>query len=205
MSDLEKPGRPAGPSNPSPLQDAFEEQAGDLGLIAPDRAPRAHVTSRMVGIAAAGTHSLVEVERRTPVTPVGEDDRKAIAEVIRRFESLHPEEFLQDWKKFATNPYVAVGETLVGTVHEDGLEDFFNRDAFKETLQAFPPFRPRKLTISNMQIVFIGQIRAAATYRVDEDFQNQKHKVDNCAAILVKFDEGWKVTSVTTKDKGEAR
>ncbi len=202
MSDLEKPD---GPSNANRLQRAFEEQAGDLDLIAPVRAPRAHVTSRMVGIAAAGTHSLVDLEGKTSTAEVGEADRKAIAEVIGKFEGLHPEEFLREWKNFATNPYVAVGESLVGTVQEDGLEDFFNRQSFKDTLEAFPPFRPRKLAISNMQIVFIGQVRASATYRVDEDFQNQKHKVDNCAAILVKLQDGWRVTAVTTKDKGQAR
>ncbi len=202
MSDREKTDSP---SNPNRLQEAFEEQAGDLGLISRADLPRAHVTSQMVGIAAAGTHSLVEVERKTPLTPVGEADRKAITEVIEKFEGLHPQDFLRDWKNYATNPYVAVGESLVGTVEEDGLEDFFNRKSFKDTLEAFPPFKPRKLEVSEMRIVFIGQMRAAATYRVEEQFRNEKNKVDNCAAILVKFDDGWKVAAVTTKDKGEAR
>ncbi len=202
MSDLEKP---EGPSNPNDLQGAFEEQADGLGLLALEPAPRAQRMSRMVGIAAAGTHSLVDLEGKTSTAEIGEADRKAIAEVVRRFESLHPQEFLKEWKSFATNPYVAVGESMVGTVEEDGLEEFFNRDSFRETLEAFPPFQPRKLTVSNMQIVFVGQVRAAATYRVEEDFKNQKHKVDNCAAILVKMADGWRITAVTTKDKEQAR
>ncbi len=187
------------------MQQDFEAQAEGLGLASSSGASRPQRMSQMVGIAAAGTHSLVDMDGGADAGPVGEEDRQAITEVIEKFEGLHPDEFLREWKSYATNPYVAIGESMVGTVQEDGLETFFNRKAFIDTLKAFPPFKPRKLEIANLQIVFIGDIRAAAIYRVSEEFKNSKQKVDNCAAILVKLKEGWRVAAVTTKDKGEAR
>jgi len=186
------------------MQQAFEKQADGLGLGPAGAAP-APSTGRMVGIAAVGTHSLVEYEHHEPPTPHGDRDREAIAETVEKFESLHPRDFLREWRYIATNPYVGIGEDLMGTIEEEGVESFFNSEDFQETLRLFPPFEPRKMTISGMQIVFIGLTRACATYRAEEEFQNGKHKVDNCAAILVKLDDGWKVTAVTTKDKGEAR
>lgn len=186
------------------MQEAFERQADGLGLGPAGPAP-ATSTGRMVGIAAVGTHSLVEYEHDKPPTPHGDRDREAIAEVVEKFECLHPAEFLIEWRHIATNPYVGIGEELMGTIEEEGARSFFDSEDFQETLELYPPFEPRKMTISEMVIVFIGLTRACATYRAEEEFQNGKYKVDNCAAILVKLDDGWKVTAVTTKDKGEAR
>lgn len=186
------------------MQEAFERQADDLGLDPP--VPESPSTpGRMVGIAAVGTHSLVEFEHDKPPTPHGDADREAIEEVITKFESLHPQDFLAEWRHIATNPYVGVGEEQMGTIEEEGARSFFDSEDFQETVRLFPPFEPRKMTISQMEIVFIGATRAAATYRAEEEFQNGEHKLDNCAAILVKLDDGWKVCAVTTKDKGEAR
>lgn len=190
------------------MQEAFEPQAEGLGLDPPapaDTSTPSGTPSRMVGIAAVGTHSLVEFEHDRPPEPHGDPDREAIEDVITKFESYHPEEFLKEWRHIATNPYVGIGEDQMGSIEEEGARSFFNSDDFKETLRLFPPHEPRKMVISQMEIVFIGLSRAAATYRAEEEFQNGKHKVDNCAAILVKLDDGWKVCAVTTKDKGEGR
>jgi hypothetical protein len=187
------------------MQQDFEAQAEDLGLVSGGDASRPRRMSQMVGIALAGTHSLVEMDRKTKAAAVGQSDREVIAETIKKFEGLHPDELMVEWKRYATNPYVAVGESMMGTVHEDGVEEFMNRKAFQDTLKAFPPFKPRKLEVSNIEIMFIGDLRAAATYRVSEEFQNGERKVDNCAAILMRLETGWRIAAVTTKDKGEAR
>lgn len=186
------------------MQEAFERQAEGLGLdpAGPASSP---TPGRMVGIAAVGTHSLVEFEHDKPPTPQGDLDRQAIEETVTKFESLHPKDFLREWRHIATNPYVGIGEDQMGTIEEEGARSFFDSEDFKETLRLFPPFEPRNLTLSEMEIVFIGLTRAAATYRAEEEFTNGKYKVDNCCAILVKLDDGWKVCAVTTKDRGEAR
>ena len=201
MSD--SPRREAAPETRR-MQEAFDQQADGLGLGAAAPATE-RSTGRMVGIAGVGTHSLVEYEHHEPPTPHGPRDAEAIEEVVTEFESLHPRDFLREWHRIATNPYVGIGETHMGTIEQEKLSTYFDSEEFKETLRLFPPFEPRKMTISEMKIVFIGLTRACATYRAEEEFQNGKVKVDNCAAILVELDDGWKVTAVTTKDKDEGR
>jgi hypothetical protein len=186
------------------LQARFDEQAGDLGLAAETgRVPASEV--RLVGIAAAAVHSVLAVERKLPPRPADDADRTEIAQVIGDFESIHPDELLLHWKRYATNPYVAVGNTQVALVREDGFAAFLAGDAFKETLKLFPPFKPRKLEVSRPEIVFLSPVRASATYTCKEEFRNGRVKVNNCTAILLKLDTGWKVTVVTTRDEGEGR
>jgi hypothetical protein len=186
------------------LQAAFDEQAAELGLRTETEGSSTEGV-RLVGIAGAAVHSVLEVKRTRPPEPVDDDDRKQIAQVIEQFESIHPDELLLHWKRYATNPYVAVGNTQVALIQEDGFAAFLDSDAFKETLQTFPPFKPRKLEVTSPEIVFLSPVRASATYTCKEEFRNGKMKVNNCTAVLLKLDTGWKITMVTTRDEGEGR
>ena len=51
----------------------------------------------------------------------------------------------------------------------------------------------------------MSSVRASATYTCKEDFQNGQVKVNNCTAILLKLDAGWRITVVTTRVVGEGR
>lgn len=186
------------------LQARFDEQAGELGLAAEaGKLPASEV--RLVGIAGAAVHSVLSVERKLPPRPADDEDRTQIAEVIELFESIHPDELLLHWKRYATNPYVAVGNTRVALIQDDGFAAFLDSDAFKQTLELFPPFKPRKLEVSSPEIVFLSPVRASATYTCKEEFRNGQMKVNNCTAVLLKLDTGWRITVVTTRDEGEGR
>lgn len=189
--------------DPRELQNAFDEQADSLGLD--PRAEPVSAPGRLLGIAPAGVHSILEFEDDTHPEGKYKDDEKQIEHVIRELEALHPDDFLAHWNEFATNPYVAVADDMVGTVEQDGIEEVLNGEEMQATLEAFPPHKPRKLEVSKIKITFIETRRAAATYRVEETFQNGKHEVHNCAAILIVTEGSWKITVVTTKHHGEGR
>lgn len=193
----------------SSLQQAFAAQAEDLGLPAesvcdPD--------TRAIGIAFAMFKKSVEVNVATPtaVAPggayAGQDSSSdaAITSVLQGYESLSPQTFGAEWRNYATDPHMGVGTSWVGTVDDDAVAHWLKSDALAKAIAAFPPYSPRRVTLQNVQIVYIGFARAAATYRVEEQHANGQTSAGNAAAVLLNVaGAGWRIAVVTKGGRGE--
>jgi len=193
----------------SSLQQAFSAQSQALGLPAeqvcdPD--------TRAIGIAFAMFKKSVEVDVAAPTAATagggyaGQDSSSdaAITSVLQGYESLSPETFGSQWRNYATDPHMGVGTSWVGTVDDEAVVHWLESDALAKAIAAFPPYSPRRVTLQNVQIVYIGFGRAAATYRVEEQHANGQASAGNAAAVLINVaGAGWRIAVVTKGGRGE--
>ena len=192
----------------SSLQRAFAEQSAELRLPAenvcdPD--------TRTIGVAFAAFKKTVSVQMAPPApgglqASAGEDSASdaAITAVLQGYESLSPETFAAQWRNYATDPHMGVGTSWVGTVDDDAVAHWLKSDALAKAIAAFPPHSPRQVTLQNVQIVYVGSGRAAATYRVEERHANGQTSAGNAAAVLMNVaGAGWRIAVVTKGGRGE--
>ena len=192
----------------SRLQQAFAAQSAELGLPAesvcdPD--------TRTIGVAFAAFKKTVSVQMAAPApggltASPGDDSASdaAITAVLQGYESLSPETFGAQWRNYATDPHMGVGTSWVGTVDDDAVAHWLKSDALAKAIAAVPPHSPRRVTLQNVQIVYIGSGRAAATYRVEEQHANGQTSAGNAAAVLMNVaGAGWRIAVVTKGGRGE--
>jgi hypothetical protein len=178
------------------LQSAFDRLADGLDLRL--EAPQNESRLRTIGIAIACIRRIVDAEIEKDAPPIGATDDRAIGEVIRGYETMAPEEFVRRWKEFSTDPHVGIGWSWLAPINTEVVDGWLEREELKEVLRAFPPYSPRRITISDLRIVYIGDTRAAATYRIEEEHTNSKVSGGNTVAILMKIDKaGWKIVAVS--------
>lgn len=151
-----------------------------------------------VGIAFAAFSPQLTVEPAVPEA-VDQEDDVAIEDLITRFESMDPETFIREWKLYAAEPYVGVGNHWVGVIDEANVRHWFESENLARAQEIFPPFSPRKITVSNVTIVYLEPTRAAVTYHVEEEYRNGRVTAGNTCSIVMKTArEGWKIV-VNTK------
>lgn len=126
-------------------------------------------------------------------------DDQAIEELITRFESMDPETFIRDWRRHAAEPYVGVGNHWVGLIDEANVKYWYESADLAKARVGFPPFSPRKITVSNTNIVYLEPTRAVVTYHVEEEYRNGRVTAGNTCSIVMKTaEDGWKIV-VNTK------
>jgi hypothetical protein len=178
----------------SSLQQAFDGMAGDLGL----RLEPADSGERTVG-AAFVCIPLVEYDLVKVSKPTDSDDDTEIQSLILGAESLPWSQFAQQWTNFYANPHMALtNEGLVRT-DQPVIDHWMAHEKFADYIQKYPPFSPRQVQVTQIQIVYAGGDRANATYRVTEQFTNGKQLAGNGAVMVVKIKKvGWRI-AVTAK------
>ena len=183
------------------VQREVEALAPGLGLRL--ESPACDEGPRTVGVAFVCIKPLVSAKLAGP-SPAGSNEDAAIQEMIQGYESLGPENFAQDWRKFTTDPHVGFGLSWLGLVDEQAVQSWLTSDALAKALAAYPLYSPRRIRLSNVSIVYIGQSRAAVTYRVEEDHRNGAITAGNSVALLLKVDgAGWRIATATKGGRGE--
>lgn len=129
---------------------------------------------------------------RTSSLPGVEDDR-LIDQVINEYVSLSPSDYIESLGKTTLLPFFFVGQDQISEIDKRAAQDFFDSPEFKKGLEEYPVFSPRKIKVSSMNIVYLGQRKAAAAFHVEEEHKNGAISSGNCAAILVKEFEGWRI------------
>ncbi|MFL6195096.1 MAG: hypothetical protein ACJ75H_13055 [Thermoanaerobaculia bacterium] len=182
------------------LQRAFDEAAGGMGLRLE---PASGKDARSVGVAFVFA-ALVPYDLAPPDDD--SDDKDTIQQVIEGLEALSAAQYQNGgWKAFLNDPYVTVGSGGLGVIDQATLDQWLASPEFQEFQQEFPWKSPRDVKIKKVDITYIGQERAHATYRVTEAYANQQETVGNTAVTLIRrSDVGWRVIVVTKVSYDEA-
>lgn len=168
----------------------------DVRLTLEERPPAEEVCA--VGVAFAFFSPQVAVNTAA-AEAVDAGDDEAIEELITRFESMDPETFIRDWRRYAVEPYVGVGNHWSGIIDEATVQHWYGSEDLAKARVSFPPFSPRKITVSNTHIVYLEATRAVVTYHVEEEYRNGRVTAGNTCSIVMKTAEaGWKIV-VNTK------
>lgn len=176
------------------LQARFESQAEDLGLQ-PEEEKAGWGEERTVGL-AAGMHTVVETEPDESRKTLSDEDRHQIEGLIRRYTSLHPHEFLEEWRSIATDPFVVFGFGYVVQADEDTIADWKEKHLEKALGEHYHD--PRRVEVSELSILDLGIARAGATYHLAEEYTDGSTESGQQMAILMCVEgEGWRIVGVT--------
>lgn len=182
------------------VQQAFDRQAGSLGLR-PEPAPGAGEV-RTVGEAFfLAFKKIVDMDTDPAAPPVGAADDTAIQSILNGAYALTPAALKTQWKNFYHDPFEAVGRDFIVRMNTHTIRKWAKSDGLAERLQQYPPFDPRQVQITNVNIVYIGNVRAAVTFHLQETFQNGTVAAGNSLALLVKLRTlGWRILIITKEE-----
>ena len=72
-------------------------------------------------------------------------------------------------------------------------------------MRSHPPFEPRRVTLSNLQVVWLGPARAVVTYRAEESYRNGAVAAGNTFAVLMHVKgAGWRIAVASKGSRHEA-
>jgi hypothetical protein len=194
------PHRDPFPEREAQVQQAFDRVAGDLELR--PEPPPAHGEVRTIGAAFfIVLGNTVEVNTLDVAPPVGASDDAEIQAVLTAAYSVTPEQMEDNWRDFYHEPFEAVGRDFIARMDQPAIRKWARSPELAQHLQNFPPFNPRQVQITNVNITYIGTVRAAVTYHVQETFQNSQVAAGNALALMVKVEGlGWRIL-ITTKEE----
>lgn len=187
-----------------------EERARALDLLAATLRLEepAELDARCVGVAFMVFSRTVDLDLEAPEhAPSGETADAFAAGIqshLEEWESLAPEELAARWRDFASDPYIGVGPSWVGIIDQDAVERWLASDDLAEAKRTHPPYTPRRVTLSNLQVVALGPARAVATYRVAEEYQNGAVSAGNTFAVLMHVAGGWRIAVASKGTRHEA-
>lgn len=185
------------PAPDSPLQEAFDQEAGDLDLRVE---PQTLGPGDLADFACAETEfaRAVDLPVAPAPPPVDATDDTAIRTLVEGYESLDPTILASRWRDFAVDPYVGVGPSWLALVDQPAIEGWLATPALADALAAYPPFSPRRQQLHDFRIAYLGDTRAVATYQVEEEYRNGKTSLGNRACIVFRLDTvGWRIAVAT--------
>lgn len=183
------------------LFNAFDEAGIEL-----EEAPPA---SRSIGILAfpGAPNAVHELElkdvgasrKKTAAAAVSGESKqdKVIATLITRWENLKPQEMLEQYRDFALDPYIALGEWMV-KINERTIRSWLKGRRLGILLKKRPHIDSRRVEVQQLNIVYIGRNKACATYHLVESYtDNPMTFSGNGAVFLVHLAEGWRIAAYT--------
>jgi hypothetical protein len=174
------------------IQEAFAKEASalDLRLEDPDLVIGQPIGALVSCIAGAPLVT-VKPPRNPPVTPSFD----AVRDVVVAWETFDPDKILETWDRYAAQPTtMVVTANFIGAVDRKMIEEGIQTAEYRKHREKYPSFSPRKVTIENLQIVFVGAAQAAATYRFEEKFKNGEELATNALMVLMMNDQKeWKI------------
>lgn len=185
------------PSNKVILQTAFEEQAQDLDL----QLEEGEAGNRMIGVAfVPAAHGRQSGDADDAPTALDSSDTEQIQQILTEWETMHPDDFDKHWRNVTTEPFIAIGPGWIKSADQAFVDAWTSSDGLKQLVDDWAPFNPRKTDLSNIQIVFVGEALASATYQTREE-TGASPTIGNAAAILMKTDAGWRIAAITRYDR----
>lgn len=190
------------------VQQAFDRAAEGLDLKLERSSPGDQTSGddvRIVGTAfIAAMAKATQFDLMDSPPPVGASDDAAIGAVITTYESLSHEDLAEQWKQLALDPHVAIADTWFKALDKKDFRHWLRSDELEQAHQAYPPFSPRHVQVTNLNVVYIGDARAVATYHLQEEFTNGKVAAGNSAASLAKLEGGqWRIVAIHKRVKKE--
>ncbi len=186
-----------GPDNAVIFQSVFDEAARHmkLGLEAEGGG------NRMVGVAfVPAAHSSQDGQSSEQPATLDDSDKKAIKSILEAWETMHPDDFVKSWRTVATDPFIAIGPGWIKKADQKFIKEWSKSDGLAKLLDNFQPFRPRKTVVSQVEVVFVGDSLASATYTTTEE-TGKRATVGNAASILMKTPAGWRIAAITRHDR----
>jgi len=197
------PERVKDPDRSTEVQKSFDRAADRLGLrLEPALSPG---EVRHIGAFFAFSNT-TDVGVAASPPPIGSADDAAIAAVVSGAASLLPDQVLGRWQDYYNDPTDVVGRNFLTRMDHKGIRKWEKSRKVARMLKEYPPFSPRKAEITDLRIVYVGDVRAAVTYHIEERFQNGKVAAGNASALLVKLEAGWRIVVLTSDvliDRGE--
>ena len=197
---------------PSPRQDrvqqAFDQAAGGLDLRL-ERSSREDAKEqgeiRIVGTAVSVSFAkATRFDLMDSPPPVGAADDATINAVITSYETLDPQDLAEQWRDFAIDPHVVIADGWFKVFDQKDFRHWLRSDEWEEAQQEYPMFSPRHVQVTNLNIVYIGDARAVATYHLQEEFTNSTVAAGNSAASMAKLEGGhWRIVAIHKRVKQE--
>ena len=185
------------PDNRILFQRIFEELAPGIPLNVEEEVGE----NRMVGVALTpAAHSSKDPTSEEVPSAASTSDQDGIEEALTKWETLHPDDLIDRWREVATEPFIAIGPGWVKEVDHQFIHDWFTSDSFKKLLENYQPFNPRRTSISNLNIVHIGNSLASVTYQAEEETQG-RNTIGNGGALMMKTKAGWRIAAVARYDQ----
>lgn len=176
----------------SRIRRAVEDAAPELGLTLEEE-PEGR---KMVGALFPAAHSTQDADDADQPEPAGEDDDRAIADLIDRWEQIQHHEVLEVAKDVTTDPYAAIAPTWTKLMDSESLKEWVQSDEFQEQKHKFEPSNGAHREVSDLEVTYIGPSMACATFRSEEQGANGTYLSQN-ATILRKGDDGWRIAAIT--------
>ena len=175
----------------------------------PGSAPPGSAPTDAAGAAARGEADEATASPSLAAAEPAAAEPAATTAVIRAhlqaWEELSPEQFGARWRDYATDPYVGVGPGWVGTVDEATVERWLGSAELREATETHPPFSPRQVALSNLQVFWLGPARVVVTYRAEETYRNSKVAAGNTFAVLLRVKGvGWRIAVASKGTRHEA-
>ena len=184
--DLADPAAPTAPTPPPPGSGDATQEASGAAIQ-----PLVQTTEATAPASAEGTATAAP--------------EQAVRDHLQRWESLTPEQFAASWRELATDPYVGVGPGWVGTIDGKTVEQWMQSPDLREAMEIHPPYSPRRVTLSNLQLTWLGAARVVATYNAEETYTNGKVAAGNTFAVLMHVrDGGWRIAVASKGTRHEA-
>jgi hypothetical protein len=168
---------------------------------------------RMIGVVfAPAAYSTGDTDQAEPPEPT-DSDTEAIRSLLDGFSRVKPEDAPDCFEDYCTNPY-AVVDRSAGTVlmDENQLRQWkrhIGSPDFEAATDGFEPLEPRQVEMSKLQVNYVGDGIAVATFHEVETGQQGWQWVGNGGAVAVKRQSGgewvWRLAVITkrgTIDKG---
>jgi hypothetical protein len=196
---------PPNPRREDRVQQAFDRAADGLGLrLEPVSAREGGDDVRIVGTAFVAFNKSIDYELMESPPPVGAADDTAITSILMAYETVSPADLAQNWRQYATDPHIAVADGWVAQVTDKTFRKWLRSDEYEEWTEEYPMFSPRHVQVTNLNIVYIGRVRAVVTYHLQEEFTNGTVAAGNGSASLFKLEGGqWRIVSIHKRVKEE--
>ena len=204
--DMREEGKDA--ASTERMQEQFDQQAETLGLEL--ETETLDVCSIGVAVVVGecvdktSDHSPSRTAESAAAEPQ-EDAINQIADLIRLWDTTHPDDLDTVLPQAMLDPFVVVSANYVGTLPHANLLAVRQTDAFKNELARYPLGKPRDatVTVNPADVHLIGDHKAWATYTLEETYTNGQKYSGNGAVALVKVDgKGWRIAVYSRHDKG---
>ena len=178
-------------------QQAFDEMADEMGFEL-ERSSFSEGEHYGVGfIPMLGRRLAVTVPRVEKPPEIDTADEDHVVALVAAWESIQPDDLPKVYSDYVTDPVLLVDPSGVVVIDARDMELTAKDKLVDQTMEKYPICNPRKVKLSDVNVVFVGLTRAGLTATLEEELQNgdvQRTKINH---ILIKTLAGWRITILT--------